>query len=336
MRWHIPLLLGALLQLPPETALSEEASAVSHGPIELRDQHPLSLLHTTFRPQDASILAIGSARLGANLSLSNTLNYKADGFRVDTETRVSDLFLRYGLVPGLEIQISQNVIWRGSGESDEFIAAFHKAFQFEQAKSELVPEDEYKIGGVNNDGTTFQLDRDGFGLSGLETSIKYSPSDQTAEERWAVLFGVALPTGTSEFGQDGLDLQLAFYGQAGFGDLDFYSGAALIYYTDTEINNLEFPSFQYAGFLGVRAPINPEFALYLGGHLASILLDDVNGYPDYQTYVDLGVRTRVTNRLVLDTALRENVLHSQGTTDITLMIGLTYSLGDEGQVIKTT
>ena len=325
MRWHVLLLLGSLLLSPPETVLSEEASSVSQGPIELRDQHPLSLLHTTFRPQDASILAIDSARLGANFSWSNTLNYKADGFRVDAETRVTDLFLRYGLAPGLEIQFSQNVIWRGSGESDELITAFHKAFQIEQARSELVPADEYKISGINNDGTTFELNRDGFGLSGLETCLKYSPSNQTAEERWAVVFGAGLPTGSSEFGQDGLDLQLALYGQAGFDDIDFYSGAALLYYTDTEINNLEFPSFQYAGFLGMRVPINSEFALYLGGHLASILLDDVNGYPDYQTYVDFGVRTRVTSRLVLDTALRENVLHSQGTTDITLMVGVTYS-----------
>ncbi len=327
MRWHVFLLTASLLLLPPRTVLSEEGSTVSEGPIELRDQHPLSLLHTTFRPQDASILATDSARLGANLSWSNTLNYKAEGFRVDAETRVSDLFLRYGLVPGLEVQFSQNIIWRGPGESDELIRAFHKAFQIDQARSEQVPEDVYDISGFNNDGTTFQISRDGFGLSGLETSLKYSPSDQTAEERWSVLFGVGLPTGTSEFAQDGIDLQLALYGQAGFDDIDFYSGAALLYYTDNEINNLKFPSFQYAGFLGVRVPINSEFALYLGGHLASILLDDVNGYPDYQTYVDFGVRSRVTSRLVLDTALRENVLHSQGTTDITLMVGVTYLLG---------
>lgn len=325
MRWHLFLVTASLLLLSAEPGFPEEAPTLSQGPIELRDQHPLSLLHTTFRPQDASILKSDTTRLGANFSWSNTLNYKVDGFRVDAETRVTDLFLRYGLTPGLELQLSQNVIWRGSGESDALIRAFHKAFQIEQARSELVPEDEYNISGWNNDGTTFEINRDGFGLSGLETGLKYSPSDQTAEERWSILLGVGLPTGSSEFAQDGLDLQLALYGQAGFDDIDFYSGAALLYYTDNEINNLRFPSFQYAGFLGVRVPLNSEFALYLGGHLASILLDDVSGYPDYQTYVDFGVRTRVTKRLVLDTALRENVLHSQGTTDITLMVGVTYS-----------
>lgn len=270
---------------------------VTQGPLELRDQHPLSLLHSTFRPQDASIPTPGTTRLGINFSWSNTFNFDEKGFRVDTETRVGDLFVRYGLTPGLEVQFSQNIIWRGSGETDNLINEFHKAFNIPNAKSELVPSEEYAIQGVNKDGTTFQFNRDGTGLGGLEAALKYSPSNQSDQERWAVLFGLGLPTATSDFGQRGLDFQLALYGQAGVQNLMFYAGAAIFYYTDTEINNLEFPSPQYAGFLGAQYPVDSAVSFYLGSHLASILLEEVEGYPDYQTYLDFGFRSAVTETL---------------------------------------
>lgn len=100
------MLFGAISWSTSPPAYSQELD-VSQGPIELRDQHPLSLLHSTFRPQDASILPVGSYRVGMNFAWSNTLNYKRDHFQVDSETRVEDFFFRRGIAAGLELQFSQ-------------------------------------------------------------------------------------------------------------------------------------------------------------------------------------------------------------------------------------
>ena len=295
-----------------------------YGPIAIRNQYPLTLLHSAFKPQAASVQQRGETSVGAVMTLSNTFDPKEETFQIDTETRVADQRVLHGLGAGFETQIGQQIISRGGGHTDQLIDEFHRAFGLSEGDRDGVVRDEFEISGVNSDGSAFGISRDGIGLGGLEIGLKYTPSSPEDAARFAVLSEIGLPTGTEEFGHDGVDVQLAFYTESDILSWRIFLGGGGMYIDDTEVNNLKMRSTHFAGFLGAQRALTDWAALYLGLNTGSRLLDNVEGLRTDQSYIDVGFRFLPSPAWILDFSIRENILHTRGTTDFTSVLGITF------------
>ena len=63
---------------------------------------------------------------------------------------------------------------------------------------------------------------------------------------------------------------------------------------------------------------------YLGLNFGGALLKNVERFPDYQIYLDVGLKAKVSDKTLFSLLMRENPAPGQATTDIEFQLGLAY------------
>lgn len=309
-----------LLLVLPATALAT--------PSGISNQHPLGLVHLSTTPIGAETLPAGTSELKLSGAISNTLNREEDAFRIDAETREGALAYSYGLSPGLELSLRQAVDYRGGGHTDQAIDEWHKFFGLPRGPRRHTSKDQYVIEGVTKEGEDFSLERHGTAMSDLDVGVKYELwNDLLDESVLSIVPVMRLPTGADTFGQDSVDTGLTLVASTKLGRFDFTAGLSYAYFFDSTLSGIRYSRNHYGAFAGVEYQLTDSFSAVLDVLAESALVDNIAEYPDYQTYLDAGVRWWTTDSVGLEFFFREDPAPEDGTTDFTLFGALRLRFG---------
>ena len=104
-----------------------------------------------------------------------------------------------------------------------------------------------------------------------------------------------------------------------------YSGLGYTLYLDSETENLEFSQHRYSGFLHAEYRLLDQLSFLIGVQYLSVLLPEVQEFPNYQLYLDIGVIAQLNRQLTLEIAIRENPAPSEGSADVSGLVGLSIT-----------
>lgn len=288
----------------------------------LRNNYPLALMHSSFRPDTAQLIAADSQQLSALWSWSNTLSLHQQGtFLIDAESRILDLYFKYGLSQNLELSFFLPLVWLGSGQLDPLIDDWHKTFGLPRGNRDQILDGGFEFFGETNEGDTFSLSPGGARLGLPEVAFKY-PASQSL----SFVFSTTFPLQGGYLGNTGIDLGVGALYDFDFEEFKFSSGVSARYFTDQKSYELIFPEMLYEAFLSSSYPLTDKlyFAVQIMFH--SALSENIKYFPDYGTYLDTGFRYVFSDSISLDLILRENPAPRRGTTDVTFSLGLNYKL----------
>lgn len=330
------LVFAVLVLLPPGAA----AAQARRGPIEAREHWLLVQPSLTLPALSPDLLAPGRSTLGLQLDWGNDLGWKADvpgedpgrrSFLVDGEHRSLALEWRRGLAPRLELGARASLEWRGGGSLDGLIDWFHgftrKLGLPDNGRRRFV-RDRLRVLGRGARGEA--LDWSGAHGSGL--------GDLELQARWALRRGArsgtgwpltlaaraALPTAIGALDSGGLagGLQLATAQPLGAG-FDVYLGAGATVHARRHVEGLAHARLRPQGYAALEWRAARRLSLLLQLDLAGRAIEDVDDYPALQSYLRLGGKLDLGERLRLEAGFAENIKNQQSTTDFAVFLGLT-------------
>ncbi len=296
------------------------------GLSEFDNQFPLALNHLSFRPMSPSGIEKGEHKLKANYIVTNTFIQKEGEYTIDGEYRVTNFELAYGATDSLEVSFRLPFIWRGGGYLDSFVDDFHQTLGLPRGGRENYEEDRFGMFGLNKDDSGFAILETGVEAGDLTLSSKYAITDgDEARPAWSLLTELRLPTAAKEsYGQESIDLMVGLVGSKAISQFYIYWGAAYIFFGDTEIKNITYETNHFEGFVGAEYPLNDKLSLNAALYAASPLIESIEGFPRYATYLDTGLKYKLSENSIFEFLLRENPTPSGSTADFSLLFGIEH------------
>lgn len=315
-------LLAILLVCVPRVSRAD-GSCVPNllAPIETPNLHPLAALHLSYVPASSLIPPSGCTTVRLSGSISNTVNGEDESYLIDAESRETALELSHTLASGVELTVRQKLLYRGGGFSDGLIESWHELFGFPNGPRSRLDEDDYDISGENEQGETFRLAEHGTGLGDLELEGKLALPGMGFDSS-ALRLAARAPTGEDGFGSDGVDIGLSLLSGLDLGRIGLSFGAGVVVISDDSESGIVFSdtretlSAHFAGALWDR------FALVFGVLVESKLVDNIRRFPNYQVYLDSGVRYALSSSSTLELTVRENPTPDDGTTDFSTLVAI--------------
>jgi hypothetical protein len=327
------LAAASLAFVATAAAQDPHSSAFAEGeletPLEIRDEHLLAQGRLTLPATSPDPVGNGVTRLRLSYLWGNSFSWTQDQpgenpadrrFLVDGETRTLDLSLTHGLGSSADITLRLPLRWRGGGQLDGFIDAWHRTFAFlgiDDGDRPSFVRDAFRVEGLRSGGQRFSWNEDaGSGLGNLELAGRWQfRSDAT---RLALLGRLSLPTANGPFPASlGGGLQLVArrpLGQA----WDLHGGlGGTVEGSPARAGFTYEPARAHAFAAVVFRPWKPV-SLSIETNLGSRLVADVDRYPGLHWLVNLGLKATLARRAVLEVGMTENLLSQLSTTDFAL------------------
>ena len=303
-----------------------QAQPWGRGPFRLSTQYPFVATHLSFAPDTPQVLDVHESSLDVLGTWSST-SVLEDGYAADAESAEALLGYARGLGGGIQIALDLPLVWRGGGRLDDSIDKWHKFFSLPRGDRRALGSNDFKLSGNNQDGSKFDLSAAGMSLGNAVLRTRFLVAGgSTHQPALSYELGAGLPTARGDFGQRGIDLSQALLASIREGGLIFYSGAAHIWYSDTEISGLHYAANHGEGFVGIEYEATSALSLILSTSLASAIVKEVTNHPDLSVYLDLGAKYELDGGRTLGIGLRENPFPGDGTTDVTVFAGLEQGL----------
>lgn len=300
------------------------------GPIRLPIQHPIAQLHHIPEPRAPYVLAPGVADTRASFIWSNTANREKGYYQVDAETRMLRLEGQLGIADGVQLEAHLPLVYNGGGFTDRPLDEYHQLLDLPRGPRSRLPYDDYSLFGRADDGSLIELESPGTELGELTlgTTIMLTPRSMP-ELPVTLSFEVGLPTATGSTGQDGVDFALSLSaGSLHFEPVRLYAGGGLSMLTDRFEQGAEFPAAIFAGYLGADFPLWSErLRLAVTSLVTSALVDNIERFPNYGVYLDVGVRFHYSERTTYEFLVRENPGPDNGTTDVSFLLAAAFRFG---------
>ncbi len=326
-----PFLLGVLIVAVADSeaqtlpTVADPDTRSRFGLVPLGEQFTLAMLHTSLRPREAKVLKERPFRLRSSFVWSNTANRKRGHYLVDAETRTLEFELDARVSERFEIGIRVPLVYRGGGVLDSPIYRWHEVFGLPQETrdDDDIKHDEHRVGGRNDDGSRFDLRRQGtyFGDITLAGQYQFLEEDDSLPAL-SLRTEVQLPSSAEEFGQDKADVQVAMLIAKGRSNWRMFGGLAYMHALDTVESGLRFMRHRGAAFLGARYIFAEKNALSCALLASTQILAGVSQFPKYAVYTDFAYQRILSERHTLELVLRENPAPDEGTADVSFLIGL--------------
>ena len=297
----------------------------ARGPIELGNQYPLALVHTSLSPTSTEVLEKNHYKVRTALIWSNNLTLKEDQYIHDAETRVTPLELHWGLGGNLQASIKAPLIWRGGGLLDSTIDNWHQFFGMPRGERDKIEDNEFSLSGINDDGSIYDLHSDGFHLGDIDLSLKYLlTKGDNKMPAFSLIGTIRVPTAHGSYGQDSIDLLVGGLASKKWEDLTLYSGASYSYFLDNQIKNLSYQEHNFSGFINLEYLAWDNIGIHIGFSAYSEMLDGASGFPDHSVYFDSGFKYHHSKDTDFEFLVRENPSDGDGTVDVSFLFGISH------------
>lgn len=311
-----------------EAAAQPPGENWDRGPISLGEQFPLALYHSSFFAESPAVLPEGEFGFRSGFAWSNTINRKGQSYLIDAETRVGFFEASYSPLQRWEIGVHLPVIWQSGGSLDSFINGWHSFFGLPEGPRDDsdIEDDSFTIEAEQTDGSLYEENPAGASFGDLELRSKFLLTEGDAERPAIALSGrVRLPSGASSFGSSGTDFVLMLLAAKRWESITLYTGLGYSYYSDIERHGLRFQQHRGGGFVGLEWRAFDPVSFFVGLQGGSNLIANLERFPDYQVYLDLGGKISLGSGFVLELLLRENPAPDQGTTDVTFFTAVAFT-----------
>ena len=287
------------------------------GPIPLRNQFPLTAAHLSFLPQDTAVLAQGQAKVTVSSAWSNSFILK-DSYEVDAESVELRARGRLGLGNEAEVALDLPFQWMGGGVLDTPIDNWHRFWGFPRGQRGERPANSYAVSGVTEEFEGFNLPADGMRMGNPVLGGKMGVLGDS-ESSVSIISELSFPKLTSGYAHQGVDLSLGAVGTERLSWGAVHYGGALFGYSSSGYKGVPVAPLHGEGFLSAEWAATQRLALIATVLGATQTVRDIQGFPLYSIYLDLGARLRISPSSFAVVAFRENPAPHYGTTDISFM-----------------
>jgi hypothetical protein len=305
------------------------------GPVELRDEWMLTQPHLSLPSTTPDPLPCGqwTVRMAANRGNDFGWTQTRAGelptggdrrFLVDGEHSTAEIEVRRGLGHDVDVGVRLPYHWRGAGFLDGFIDEFHQVTGFlDNIRSEFLT-DVYRVEGRTPDFEPFSWPA-GSGLGNIELSARWGFLRPCRACSWALaLVGrITLPTATGVYEVGGVDAGLQLVAAYPLAPrLDVYLGAGATWFSDTELDGVEYEPWRGMGFAVLEWRPICRVSLFLELTGSSNLATNIALYPEHQIYLNLGAKADLSRCWQFELAVVENLEDQQSTTDFAVHAAL--------------
>lgn len=317
----------------------ERRARERRGPIEMRDEWLLAQPRLTLPSTSPDPLACGVSTLRLAVNRGNDFGWTQTRagelpqggdrrFIVDGEHQTTDVEVRRGIGHDVDLGVRLPVHWRGAGFLDDFIDEFHAFTGTLDNIRSAFTNDLFRVEGRTPEFDTFAWDP-GTGLGNLELSARWGfLRPCSACSLAAALVGrVTLPTGTGVYEVGGVDAGLQLVAAYPLAPrLDIYLGAGGTWFSEPEIDGVEYERVRGMGFLVLEYRPWRWSSFYLELTGSTRLANNIALYPDHQLYLNIGTKVDLSRRLQFELAVTENLEDQQSTTDFGVHAALVLTL----------
>jgi hypothetical protein len=263
--------------LPARAADDGEMPQWGMGPFEVRDPSILGELRAAPMARSPRTLKPFELEIGVRQTQESTYVFAddtsatSDGeplhrLTVDAETRDTNLVLRMGVLPRLELGAELDAVhFQGGGFLDGLITAFHRAWGMGTLRRDRVPLHSYIVEGTQADGRPVSFPRTGTGLGDavltprvlLFEGGEYHPAVALTLQLW-------MPTASPLFEHaHGLAETLSLDASKRLLQLPvvFYAGGAYTYYDEATVHGLSLTRHRFMGYVGFEWEVTPRISL---------------------------------------------------------------------------
>ena len=300
-------------------------------PFAVRNLSPLALVHGVISSEPARLNGPGrtSVRLGFDLASSASLSQTEDeSLRLDGETRVLTLGIRYGVTERLQIGVDLPWVHHSEGDLDSFIRNWHDFFGLPNGDRDDLPDDDLTYSYSASQGDSLLLDDATSGLADLRMYLAWR---LFAAENLAVSLHTSIkaPSGEADdlTGSGGWDAGLALAAQRDFSaqdDISIWGGLGATWLGDGDILADRAEDWAASAWTGVGwSPLNwLAFKLQADAH--SALYDSaLDQLGDPALILTMGGTLGLGSRTTLDIGVGED-LAVNASPDVTFHLSLVH------------
>lgn len=317
-----PLLLvlllssGAVAETVAPTESTLRANRSGRGLLDVRDPMPLAQLHLQAPVQAEMLLPRGATQLEFNFTWANT--YARSGvYHVDAES----YDMRFGAWHALRERWylgAELPVWvRGGGVLDSLVEAFHDAFGIDSGDRDQFPRNDYQVDFVLDDGARARIPGSAE-LGDLVLKVHWNAWDGGRILPALSLQGlVSLPTSTSDFGKNGVDVGATLgLSKIVLQRVELSAVFSGLYASDPRISDLRFERWGWQATAGIGVSIVDRLSV-VGQYTAySPLLRDRPTLDEGRNYITVGVKWGILRQLWLELAFIENLAPFSNSSDL--------------------
>jgi hypothetical protein len=324
----------------PRAVTAPGAARLRRGPIEVRDEWLLAQPKLTLPALSPDPVGRGRWQVRVAVNRGNDFGWTqaAKGelpeagdrrFLVDGEHQTTEASVRVGVSSSLDLAVRLPVHWRGGGFMDGMIDLFHETFAFMgilDNDRDAFRVDKFRVEGRSDDYDPFSWTADeGMGLGNVELAAHwaFAGTQPGARWTWAAVGRVTLPTSTSVFETDGVDVGVQLLAAHRLAPAwDLYMGLGGTWFSEPEVDGVRYEEIRASGFLVVEWRPAPTWSLLVELNASSNLVTNISLYPELQTYVNIGAKLDLSRCWQLELGFTENIVDQQSTTDFGAFAGL--------------
>lgn len=327
---------------PPVIPSEDTLPQWGRGPFEVSDLFLLSLNRLSPWARSPETLGHLEVEAGVQMNWVNTWMIGTDRVLIDGESRQLTPWVRVGLFDRIELGIRLPFEWRGGGQLDGFIEAFHGVFGLPNGDRGNFDSNRFRVTGVQSDGTTVSRNRTGTGWGALVTEARALLTEgEGLIPAAAATLRLRFPTGRRSFdfanGVDasiGLDLSWRLGRNA---PVILYSGFAYLYHGRRRVGSLVLNRNRGFFYLGLEVEVFDWMSIVAHGWVESkrelrLFKDSrLPGVPDaglavgeYVSYISGGLKFEPVDDLMVEVGILQNLADPEITADFGVLFNVRY------------
>jgi len=272
----------------------------------------------------------GTMTVGMEGSWGNIWNYEPGAYTIDGEWIRVEPRITYAPWERCEIGIHLPVSGRMGGFADGLIEDFHEQFRLPSARRDEFPRDRLLIEVTDEDGHRVFRDNNSWGINDLPVFASFLLTDgSTLAPAVAAQLTITVPVGDEDemegMGSPAYEIGAMLSKRLGKSRLITYLGGSASYCTKKWLMGIPLRRELFNGLLGLEYQCGQRFSVLAQYVISSPVAENFYQFSEPVHELNAGFKWRITNRLVMELSLVENLFNFRNSTDFGMNLGITRS-----------
>ena len=299
---------------------------LGRGPVEFRNNYPLSISQLTLQPHSPAVLGeAGALKTRSAITWSNTYN-DDPSLTVDEESQIVLPSLTIGLSKHSDLLIALPIYRQGGGILDRAIDDWHKLFGLPGGGRSLTEHNQFKVNGKNEDNSSFNLEEAAIGIGNLSVEISHLWHEENNTQIGSS-FSLQLPSGARRYSNDKLEFLVDTTIAKKFNSFIIYAGVGYAHSLALTYQGAKLERHRPGAFISAEYLLDTKMSIGTSYLISAHPNGPVQVVPKDEHYLDLFFSYQTNDNDKIELALRENPVSGSTTTDISAILALTKTWG---------
>jgi hypothetical protein len=326
----VVMVMTSLLLTGEDQGVGEEISNIGLGHFTGRALSPSLLLRPGIAMVQMPVKPKGTWTIGLEGSWGNIWNDEPGSYTIDCELIRVEPRLTYTLLNHCEIGVFFPISGRIGGFADGFIEGFHEFHQLTNASRDKYPRDRCLIEVTNKDGNRIVLDGNSWGINDLPIFASVLLTEGTTIcPAVSVQLTITVPVGDDNelqgLGTPVYEIGTMLSKRLGASRFVVYLGGSLSYCSKKELIRIPLREIIYNGLVTMEYQCGSGFSVLAQYFISSPPARNFYELSKPINELNLGFKWSLTESLLLELSIMENLFNYSNSTDIGMSFGLTQS-----------